>query len=268
MRLLTRVIRTSFLVLCSFTVNPLQAQENTSIYQRFAPIDLTGNWVAVITEDWHIRMITPAPGYYAGLPLTSRALEVADAFDINAFREAGRACEAFGAGRLLREPGRLQISWEDEDTLRIDADAGEQSRLLHFANAPAAGAPSLQGHSVAEWQYAGGFDPQRELLNPGEGRGRRTLNQSTPVQEMAGGKLYIETSNLSGGLLRKNGVPYSPEAEVTEYFNTLTEPDGTEWLIVTTIVRDPLNLLVEHISSSNFRREADDSGWNPRPCSI
>jgi hypothetical protein len=69
-------------------------------------------------------------------------------------------------------------------------------------------------------------------------------------------------------MLRKNGVPYSGATELKEYFNTLREPDGTEWLIVTTVVRDPINLLVDHITSSNFQREADDSKWNPTPCSL
>ncbi len=255
-------------VLLLNAVLPLVAQAQESIYQRFSPIDITGNWVAVITEDWHVRMITPAPGYLAGLPLSNRGRESANAFDIEQFRESGQACQAYGAPVLLREPGRLQISWQDGDTLRIDMDSGEQSRFLHFDNPPQPGAPSLQGLSLAEWQYAGGFDPQRQLLNPDQGTGRRTLNQRTPAQQMVGGKLYVETGNLSAGLLRKNGVPYSSETEVKEYFNTLTEADGTEWLIVTTIVRDPVNLLVEYITSSNFRREADNAGWDPRPCTL
>lgn len=240
------------------------AQQDESIYQRFAPIDLTGNWVSVITEDWHIRMITPPIGNFEGLPLTRRAQDVALAADFDQLRTD--ACQAYGAPRLLNEPGRLHISWENEATLRIDTDSGQQTRLLHFDNIPQASSPSRQGLSVAQWQYAGGFDPMQSILNPNTGGGRALARQ--PAREMMGGKLYVETTNLAPGLLRKNGVPYSGDTTMQEYYNTLREPDGTEWLIVTTVVRDPLNLLVDHISSNNFQREADASGWDPRPCSI
>ena len=245
---------------------PVSAQQDDSIYQRFAPVDLTGYWVSVVTEDWHIRMITPPVGNFEGLPLSQRAQDAALAVDLDQLRRDGLACQAFGAPRLLREPGRLHITWEDADTLRIDTDAGEQTRLLHFDNVPAASAPSLQGLSVAQWEYVGGFDPMRAILNPGVGGGRALARQ--PATEMMGGKLYVETSNLLPGFLRKNGVPYSGETTMKEYYNTLRESDGTEWLIVTTIVRDPMNLIVDHITSSNFRRESDDSSWSPRPCSI
>ena len=30
--------------------------------RAMAPIDLTGYWTAVVTEDWHVRMLTPAKG--------------------------------------------------------------------------------------------------------------------------------------------------------------------------------------------------------------
>lgn len=243
------------------------AQQEESVYQRFAPIELTGNWVAVITEDWHIRMVTPAQGNFDGLPLSLKAQEDALNVDLAQIENDGQACLAYGAARLLREPGRLEISWEDSDTLRIDTDAGEQTRLLHFDNIPSPGVPSLQGHSIAEWQYAGGFDPDREVLNPGQ-INSRVFNTRTLAAEPTGGKLYVETSNLSAGMLRKNGVPYSADTELKEYFNTLREPDGTEWLIVTTIVRDPVNLVVEYITSSNFQREADKSNWNPTPCTL
>ena len=257
--------RNTFCVL-SIATSSVYAQQEESIYQRFAPIELTGNWVSVITEDWHMRMIAPPQGNFDGLPLTLRAQEAANVVDLEQLERDGQACQAYGAARLLSEPGRLRISWEDGDTLRLETDAGEQIRLMHFDNIPVPGAPSLQGYSVAEWQYAGGFDPQRAVLNPGQAGGRR-LNQG-PILEMAGGKLYVQTNNLSPSMLRKNGVPLSGETTIKEYFNTLREPDGTEWLIVTTVVRDPLNLLVDHITSTNFQREMSESNWNPAPCTL
>ena len=275
MSILQSTVRSNFvfrLNICAFITSlflalPLNAQPaSESIYQRYAPIELTGNWVSVVTEDWHIRMITPPVGNFDGLPLTQKAQQAASAIDLEQIENSGQACQAFGAGRIMREPGRLRISWEDADTLRIETDAGEQTRLLHFDNILYEQGPSLQGLSIAQWQYTGGFDPERAFLNPGQVESRSLIR--VPSLDMEGGKLYVETINLSPGMLRKNGVPYSEGTELKEYFNTLREPDGTEWLIVTTVVRDPINLLVDYITSSNFQREADDSKWNPSPCSL
>jgi len=78
----------------------------------------------------------------------------------------------------------------------------------------------------------------------------------------------VVTTHLAAGFLRKNGVPYSANTTVTEYYNQLTEPDGTRWFVVTTVVHDPENLVVDFITSTNFRREPDNSKWRPSPCSV
>jgi hypothetical protein len=78
----------------------------------------------------------------------------------------------------------------------------------------------------------------------------------------------VVTTNLTAGFLRKNGVPYSAASLLTEYYNLLTENDGTQWFIVTTILRDPANLVVDYITSSNFRKEPDDSKFRPQPCTL
>jgi len=257
----------------------LRAQDTGggSLYQRYAPIDLTGTWVSIVTEDWQVRMIVPPPGDFESLPLTQAAQDAAGAIDMAEVAAAGRACEAYGAPMIMREPGRVRISWADADTLRIETDAGEQTRLFHFADAPAPGAPSLQGRSMAEWVYAGGFDPRRAAAAaaaaaageaPANGPGGRGGRGRGGATEPSGGRLKVETTDLAAGFLRKNGVPYSADTEVTEYYNLISEPDGTEWMIITTRIHDPENLVVDYIHSTNFRRQPDDSGWNPTPCAI
>jgi hypothetical protein len=268
------------------TPNPI-----AGLAQRFAPIDLTGTWVSIVTEDWAVRMITPPKGDFESLPLTRAAQDVANRFDIVQAEASGRACEAYGAPALLRIPGRVRIAWQDADTLKIDTDAGEQTRLLHFVAPPAAPAPSRQGLSLAQWQYANGFDPVRAAAAtpaadagrgaPGAPAGRGAGGAAPrggggggggrgrgPALAPTGGKLKVVTTDLAPGLLRKNGVPYGANAQVTEYFNFLTEPNGTQWLIVTTAIHDPDNLVVDYITSTNFRREPDDSKWRPQPCSL
>jgi hypothetical protein len=248
-----------------------------SLYQRYAPIDLTGTWVSVVTEDWAVRMLTPPKGELDNLPLTKAAQDAAARADMAQVAASGRACDAYGAPVIMREPGRIRMSWQDGNTLRVDTDAGEQTRLFHFGGAEPTGAPSRQGYAAAEWQYANGFDPRRagSAAAPGAAGGRgagggrggaggRGAAASVP----SGGRLKVVTTHLAAGFLRKNGVPYSANTTVTEYYNQLTEPDGTRWFVVTTVVHDPENLVVDFITSTNFRKEPDNSKWRPSPCLV
>jgi hypothetical protein len=213
--------------------------------QAAAPIDLTGTWVAVINEDWRWRMVTPPKGDYASVPMTPAARQVADSWDPS---KDGR-CEAYGAAGVMRLPTRLQVSWESPATIRIDTDAGQQTRRLVFgADAAPSGPPTLQGHSAAEWERAGG------------GRGGR--GGAAPQ----GGSLTVVTTNMSGGWLRRNGVPYSASAVLTEHFDRFAAPNGDEWLVVTSIVSDPAYLTADFVTSSHFRKEPDASKFSPVPC--
>src|SRR5262247_1446750 len=100
-----------------------------------APIDLTGYWVSVITEDWRLRMVTPQKGEYDALTLNAEGRRVGDTWDPDRDEKAGEQCKAYGAANIMRLPGRLHITWENDNTLRIDIDTGMQSRLFYFAPA-------------------------------------------------------------------------------------------------------------------------------------
>lgn len=212
-----------------------------------AALDLTGYWVAVVTEDWKFRMVTPNPGEYAGIPLNAAGRRIADAWDPAHDEAEGDACKAYGTANIMRVPGRLHATWENDATLRIDTDAGEQTRLLHFdaAAAPPAQA-TWQGHSVAKW---------------------RPVAWTAAENSPNGGGLEVVTTRMRAGYLRKNGVPYSENAVLTEYFNRFTAPNGDEWLVVTTIVEDATYLNRPYVTSSNFKRLPDATGWNPTACS-
>jgi hypothetical protein len=71
---------------------------------------------------------------------------------------------------------------------------------------------------------------------------------------------------MKPGYLRKNGVPYSANATVTEYFDRTMEQDGNSYLIDTNIVEDPMYLQQPFITSTHFKREPDGSKWHPTPC--
>ena len=74
------------------------------------------------------------------------------------------------------------------------------------------------------------------------------------------------TTGMRPGYLRTNGVPYSANASLTEYYNRTNEPNGDSWLVVTTIVEDPQYLEARFVTSSHFKKAADASNWNPTPC--
>jgi hypothetical protein len=75
------------------------------------------------------------------------------------------------------------------------------------------------------------------------------------------------TTQLRPGYLRKNGVPYSANAELLEYYDLSKERNGDIWFVVTTIVNDPQYLTEPFVTSTNFKKQPDASGWNPMPCS-
>src|ERR1051326_8142985 len=85
-----------------------------------APVDLTGYWVALVTEDWRWRMVTPAKGDYPSIPLNAEGRRVAGAWDPAKDEAEGNQCKSYGAGNIMRQPGRLHITWENDNTLRVD----------------------------------------------------------------------------------------------------------------------------------------------------
>jgi hypothetical protein len=234
--------------------------------RSIAPFDPTGVWVSVVTEDWRWRMVTPGKGDVLGIPLNPRGLQIANAWDYARDTAAGNACKAYGAGGIMRMPTRLRIGWQDDHTLKIETDAGQQTRLLFFdTSRRPSGPPTLQGHSVAEWVdvfTAGG----RGMRGGGAGRGGRGEGRGAPAY--GAGAIRVVTTKLLDGYLRKNGVPYSHDAVVTEYFDRLPGPDGAEWLVVKTTVEDSTYLNQPYLTSAHFMLEPDGSKWRPSPCEI
>ena len=101
-----------------------------------APIDLTGYWVSIVTEDWRYRMMTPRKGDYNSVPLTMAAKKAADAWDPAKDEASGEQCKSYGAPAIMRVPGRIHVTWQDDQTLKVEMDSGTQTRLFHFAGKP------------------------------------------------------------------------------------------------------------------------------------
>ena len=210
-----------------------------------APFDMTGYWVSIVTEDWRWRMVTPAKGDFASIPTNPAGTQVGQQWDPAKDEAAGEQCKSYGAPAIMRVPGRLHITWQDDTTLKIETDAGQQTRLFHFGEfQPPAGSPSWQGNSNASWELAGG-------------------RRGGPP---TGGSLKVMTTGIRPGYLRKNGYPYSEKTTLTEYYDRTSESNGDSWLIVTTIVKDPMYLAQEFVTSTHFKKQADATNWNPQPC--
>ena len=270
-----------------------------------APVDLTGYWVSVVTEDWRWRMVTPAKGDYTSVPLNDEGRRAADLWDLATDDASGNQCKAYGIGGLMRQPGRLHITWQDDTTLRLEFDAGTQTRLLVFDKSKqATGEKTWQGFSVAEWEgpvggrgfgAGGGRNDVRRVARTGDGREDvRLLSREELARRGTGtgfgdvpggggsglrggpqphrgpldsGSIKVETRHFRGGYLRKNGVPYSENAVITEYFQWLpSHPNGDRWLVVTTAVDDPTYLQQPFYTSTNFKREPNDAKWSPTAC--
>jgi hypothetical protein len=163
----------------------------------------------------------------------------------------------------MRLPVRLHVTWQDDVTLKMEIDNGTQTRLFHFdANSPAPSNPEWQGFSLARWETA----PEGQGLAPaagGQGGGQNA--QRGPGLS---GSLRVSTTRLRPGYLRRNGVPYSGNATLTEFLDRTSEPNGDSWLIVTSIVDDPQYLTMPFMLTTHFKREPDGTKFQPRPCEL
>ncbi len=219
-----------------------------------APVDLTGYWISVVTEDWRYRMVTPARGDHPSVPLNAAGNGLANSWDPAKDEAASEQCRAYGAAGVMRIPGRIHITWQDDATLKVDAEAGSQTRLFRFGSAVSADPqPGWQGASAATWEFAGAA------------RGGRGAAAAAGPRA---GNLKVVTTKMRPGYLQKNGVPYSASAVLTEYFSRTIEPNGDSWLILTSIVEDPQYLTGPFIRSTHYKRLPDTStAWEPEPCS-
>ena len=218
--------------------------------------DLPGYWVSIVTQNWRFRMVVPGKGEYVEIPLNLAAKQFADAWNAAADEAAGKQCEAYGAAAIMRVPERLHVSWQDGKTLVVQTDSGMQTRLLHFdaaAGDASTSENSWQGYSVAHWEMhaaPGGPPAAGQPRKPGYGG------------------MQVMTNHMLPGLLRKNGVPYSDKAQMSEFWEVNGEPDGDQWLTVTTELQDPEYLQTPFYFTSIFQKEPDGSKWDPTPCSL
>jgi len=221
-----------------------------------APIDLTGYWVALVTEDWRFRMFTPSKGDYTAIPLNPQGRMVADGWNRAADEAAGAECKSYGAPNIMRQPGHLHIIWQDNDTLKLEVDAGTQTRLFSFGPNVAGKPGDWQGASKASWEFmpAPVTSISGSLLLPAR------------LKDEQYGSLNVVTTKFREGYLRANGVPYSADAVLTEYFDVVRGPNDEIYLLVSSVVEDPTYLTQPFMTTTQWRKQPDATGWSPGKC--
>lgn len=210
-----------------------------------AAVDVAGTWVSVITEEWVSRMVTSRKGYVrgGGIHVTPEGMKLVNMWDPARDEAAGEQCKGYGAVGVTRLPGKVRLTWQDENTLKAEFEAGSQVRLFHFRPSAPSGPPSWQGHSLAQWERA------------------------VSAADRPEGNLRVVTSNLRPQYARKNGLPVSGNARLTEYLHVLNAPSGDVWLSWIGELDEPLYYLEPYHYSWQFKKVPDNSPWTPEPCS-
>jgi hypothetical protein len=259
---MTRLVFAILAVASAASAFAQNAPAAPSTARAVAPTDFTGYWVAAVTEDWRWRMMTPPKGDVSSIPVTPEGRRAAEAWDPAKDVADGNQCRAYGAAGIMRMPVRLHVTWQDDNTLKMDIDNGTQTRLLHFdAKAQPPSMPEWQGFSLAKW----------ESVAEGQGQAPFAGGQAGGQNALAGtlsGSARIATTHMRSGYLRRNGVPYSANAVLTEFLDRTSEPNGDSWLVLTSIVDDPQYLQIPFMLTTHYKREPDGSKFHPRPCEV
>jgi len=200
-------------------------------------------------------MTVPPKGDAESVPLNPDGRKAAAAWDPAKDEAAGDQCKAFGAAAIVRRPGRMHITWQDDNTLKVEFDAGSQTRLFHFGTPQGTGG-DWQGVSVASWDI------------PGTVMTRGSFGLAAGGNLNRGGALKVVTNKMKAGYLRINGIPYSENASVTDFFDRFDIPNGDSLLLVATEVTDPTYLTAPFWTSTHFKKQNDATGWSPTPCSV
>jgi hypothetical protein len=188
-----------------------------------AQVDLSGEWGQKMHEDAPERGAGPEIGNYTGLPVNERARMQADSWDAAKWTQPEHQCEPHPADYAVRGPGSMRI-WADLNPLTQEVTAW---------------------HTAIMW-----MNPQRTIYMDG----RPHPPEAAPhtwggfsTGEWVADMLKVETTHLKEGWLRRNGLPRSEKATMTEYFIR-----HGDYFTVVTIVKDPVFLTEPLVRTSNW----------------
>lgn len=197
----------------------------------WAQADFTGYWDNIMHEDTLFRTAGPPIGEYIGLPLTDAARAIANEWNPEDGYKPENQCKMHGGAYIMRSPIRFFLEYEDEVTIsiKIELEMGT-SRTIYLDGRPAEGPPTDMGHSVGVWE---------------------------------GDMLTITTTNMTVKYVRRNGVPNSEQAVMTEHFVR-----HGDYLSIISIIEDPVYLTQPLVRSVSFRKRSDEFKWVRFPCEV
>ena len=190
-----------------------------------AQVDLTGIWGPVYHEDQPERIPGPSLGDYLGLPITEGARRFAESWDSARLSLPEHQCRVHTVPYIYRGPLRLRI-WEERDpeTQRLISIQHRISTFAQLRTIWMDGRPHPSPYARHSWM---GFSTGR----------------------FEGDTLVVKTTHIKQNWLRRNGLPQSDQATLTEYFTR-----HGEILTRISIVEDPVSLTEPLIKSENFLR--------------
>jgi hypothetical protein len=203
----------------------------------FAQVDFTGEWAPRFYEDQPERVAGPELGDYLGLPITDAARMRADTWNAAIQTLPEWQCRPHSADYIWRGPSNLHI-WKEVDPVTREITAFHAEWLRSVDNIYYLdGRPHPSPSAAHTW---GGF----------------------ATAKWEGNMLTVTVTHLKEGYVRRNGVPRSDLATVTEHWIR-----HGNWLTVVTIVNDPVYLSEPFIRSTDY--ELDEHQLvPPYPCDV
>ncbi len=197
-----------------------------------AETDLTGYWAPIMHEDRIFRTAGPSPRDYSGLPINDAARAIADVWNPEDNYKPENQCEMHGAAYIMRSPLRFELSYDDADTIsiKIELEMGRERKIYLAGRAREPGPATDMGHSVGRWD---------------------------------GDTLTVTTTHMRQKYIRRNGVPNSEEAVMTEHFVR-----HGDLLTLISIIEDPVYLTTPLIRSVSFNLLDQEFKWIRFPCEV
>jgi hypothetical protein len=189
----------------------------------FGQIDPSGEWAPRFHEDQPERLAGPEIGDYLGLPINDAARLRGDSWDASILTLPEHQCKPHPADYGPRGPANLRI-WKE-----VDKDS---QQLIAY-------------HTHISWQA-----PERTIWmddrpHPPDYAAHTWQGFSTGKWE--GDTLTVVTTHLKTGWIRRNGIPRSDRATLTEHWIR-----HGDYLTLVSIVEDPAYLTEPFIRTTNW----------------
>ena len=198
----------------------------------WAEADLTGYWEAILHEDTLFRTAGPPIGEYIGLPINDAARAIANDWNPEDGYKPENQCKMHGAAYIMRSPIRIFVAQDDEVTIsiKIELEMGRERKIYLDGRPAPEGPPTDMGHSVGVWE---------------------------------GDMLTVTTTNMTEKYIRRNGVPNSEQAVMTEHFVR-----HGDYITLINIIEDPVYLNEPLIRSISYRKRNDEFKWVRFDCEV